>query len=142
MYRLDRTLMCAATIVLAVSTAPSAVAQTTAAPGEAAPAADATAPTATSVVPTQSDLLNQQQPSGFDPALVNTQAPAPAGGIARTPDDGAAIVGQTAAALLEVGPSVFFSLLVIAVAFMPVFTLVDQDGLRQSAGGLVDGVAE
>ena len=31
-------------------------------------------------------------------------------------------------ALLEVGPSVFFSLLVIAVAFMPVFTLVDQEG--------------
>jgi len=31
-------------------------------------------------------------------------------------------------ALIEVGPSVFFSLLVIAVAFMPVFTLVDQEG--------------
>jgi len=31
-------------------------------------------------------------------------------------------------ALLEVGPTVFFSLLVIAVAFMPVFTLVDQEG--------------
>ncbi|HYS80665.1 MAG TPA: CusA/CzcA family heavy metal efflux RND transporter [Anaeromyxobacteraceae bacterium] len=31
-------------------------------------------------------------------------------------------------ALLEVGPSVFFSLLVIAVAFMPVFTLIDQEG--------------
>jgi Cu(I)/Ag(I) efflux system membrane protein CusA/SilA len=31
-------------------------------------------------------------------------------------------------ALTEVGPSVFFSLLVIAVAFMPVFTLVDQEG--------------
>ena len=31
-------------------------------------------------------------------------------------------------ALMEVGPSVFFSLLVIAVAFMPVFTLVDQEG--------------
>ncbi len=31
-------------------------------------------------------------------------------------------------ALQEVGPSVFFSLLVIAVAFMPVFTLVDQEG--------------
>ncbi len=31
-------------------------------------------------------------------------------------------------ALLEVGPSVFFSLLVIAIAFMPVFTLVDQEG--------------
>jgi len=31
-------------------------------------------------------------------------------------------------ALLEVGPSVFFSLLVIAVAFLPVFTLVDQEG--------------
>ncbi|MCG3205622.1 MAG: Cation efflux system protein CusA [Elusimicrobia bacterium] len=30
--------------------------------------------------------------------------------------------------LQEVGPSVFFSLLVIAVAFMPVFTLVDQEG--------------
>ncbi len=32
------------------------------------------------------------------------------------------------AALMEVGPSVFFSLLVIAVAFMPIFTLVDQEG--------------
>ncbi len=32
------------------------------------------------------------------------------------------------AALKEVGPAVFFSLLVIAVAFMPVFTLVDQEG--------------
>ncbi|HTL69694.1 MAG TPA: CusA/CzcA family heavy metal efflux RND transporter [Candidatus Eisenbacteria bacterium] len=31
-------------------------------------------------------------------------------------------------ALKEVGPSVFFSLLVIAVAFMPIFTLVDQEG--------------
>jgi copper/silver efflux system protein len=31
-------------------------------------------------------------------------------------------------ALTEVGPSVFFSLLVIAVAFLPVFTLVDQEG--------------
>ena len=31
-------------------------------------------------------------------------------------------------ALIEVGPSVFFSLLVIAVAFLPVFTLVDQEG--------------
>lgn len=31
-------------------------------------------------------------------------------------------------ALLEVGPGVFFSLLVIAVAFMPIFTLVDQEG--------------
>ena len=31
-------------------------------------------------------------------------------------------------ALMEVGPSVFFSLLVIAVAFLPVFTLVDQEG--------------
>jgi Cu(I)/Ag(I) efflux system membrane protein CusA/SilA len=31
-------------------------------------------------------------------------------------------------ALLEVGPSVFFSLLVIAVAFIPIFTLVDQEG--------------
>jgi len=31
-------------------------------------------------------------------------------------------------ALLDVGPSVFFSLLVIAVAFTPVFTLVDQEG--------------
>jgi Cu(I)/Ag(I) efflux system membrane protein CusA/SilA len=29
---------------------------------------------------------------------------------------------------MEVGPGVFFSLLVIAVAFMPVFTLVDQEG--------------
>ena len=32
------------------------------------------------------------------------------------------------AALQEVGPSVFFSLLVIAVAFLPIFTLVDQEG--------------
>ena len=31
-------------------------------------------------------------------------------------------------ALLEVGPGVFFSLLVIAVAFLPVFTLIDQEG--------------
>jgi copper/silver efflux system protein len=31
-------------------------------------------------------------------------------------------------ALLEVGPPVFFSLLVIAVAFLPIFTLVDQEG--------------
>jgi Cu(I)/Ag(I) efflux system membrane protein CusA/SilA len=31
-------------------------------------------------------------------------------------------------ALQEVGPSVFFSLLVIAVAFVPIFTLVDQEG--------------
>lgn len=31
-------------------------------------------------------------------------------------------------ALKEVGPSVFFSLLVIGVAFMPIFTLVDQEG--------------
>ncbi|MCC6274253.1 MAG: efflux RND transporter permease subunit, partial [Leptospiraceae bacterium] len=31
-------------------------------------------------------------------------------------------------ALLEVGPSVFFSLLVIAVAFIPICTLVDQEG--------------
>ncbi|OHD66195.1 MAG: cation transporter [Spirochaetes bacterium RBG_13_51_14] len=31
-------------------------------------------------------------------------------------------------ALMEVGPSVFFSLLVIVVAFLPVFTLVDQEG--------------
>ncbi len=31
-------------------------------------------------------------------------------------------------ALLEVGPGVFFSLLVIAVAFLPVFTLLDQEG--------------
>src|SRR5205807_420213 len=31
-------------------------------------------------------------------------------------------------ALKEVGPSVFFSPLVIAVAFLPVFTLVDQEG--------------
>ncbi len=30
--------------------------------------------------------------------------------------------------LKEVGPSVFFSLLVIAVAFLPVFTLLDQEG--------------
>lgn len=32
------------------------------------------------------------------------------------------------AALMEVGPSVFFSLLVIAVSFVPIFTLVDQEG--------------
>ncbi|HOW35635.1 MAG TPA: CusA/CzcA family heavy metal efflux RND transporter [Candidatus Omnitrophota bacterium] len=31
-------------------------------------------------------------------------------------------------ALKEVGPSVFFSLLVIAIAFLPVFTLLDQEG--------------
>jgi Cu(I)/Ag(I) efflux system membrane protein CusA/SilA len=31
-------------------------------------------------------------------------------------------------ALTEVGPSVFFSLLVIAVSFMPIFALVDQEG--------------
>jgi len=31
-------------------------------------------------------------------------------------------------ALKEVGPSVFFSLLVIAVSFVPIFTLVDQEG--------------
>ena len=31
-------------------------------------------------------------------------------------------------ALKEVGPAVFFSLLVIAVAFIPIFTLVDQEG--------------
>ena len=31
-------------------------------------------------------------------------------------------------ALKEVGPSVFFSLLVIAVSFMPIFTLIDQEG--------------
>ncbi len=31
-------------------------------------------------------------------------------------------------ALKEVGPSVFFSLLVIAVAFIPIFTLMDQEG--------------
>lgn len=31
-------------------------------------------------------------------------------------------------ALKEVGPSVFFSLLIIAVSFLPVFTLVDQEG--------------
>lgn len=32
------------------------------------------------------------------------------------------------AALMEVGPSVFFSLLVIAVSFLPIFTLMDQEG--------------
>ncbi len=31
-------------------------------------------------------------------------------------------------ALKEVGPSVFFSLLVIAVAFLPIFALIDQEG--------------
>ncbi|MCB0349071.1 MAG: efflux RND transporter permease subunit, partial [Bdellovibrionales bacterium] len=31
-------------------------------------------------------------------------------------------------ALKEVGPSVFFSLFVIAVSFLPIFTLVDQEG--------------
>ena len=31
-------------------------------------------------------------------------------------------------AMKEVGPAVFFSLLVIAVSFMPIFTLVDQEG--------------
>ena len=39
-------------------------------------------------------------------------------------------------ALLEVGPSVFFSLLVIAVAFLPIFTLVDQEGPALPAAGL------
>lgn len=31
-------------------------------------------------------------------------------------------------ALIEVGPSVFFSLFVIAVSFLPIFTLIDQEG--------------
>lgn len=31
-------------------------------------------------------------------------------------------------AMIEIGPSLFFSLLVIAVSFLPVFTLVDQEG--------------
>jgi Cu(I)/Ag(I) efflux system membrane protein CusA/SilA len=31
-------------------------------------------------------------------------------------------------ALMEVGPSVFFSLAVIAVSFLPIFTLIDQEG--------------
>ncbi|HJW72947.1 MAG TPA: CusA/CzcA family heavy metal efflux RND transporter [Geothrix sp.] len=31
-------------------------------------------------------------------------------------------------ALMEVGPSVFFSLLVVAVSFLPIFTLLDQEG--------------
>ncbi|MDR1841217.1 MAG: CusA/CzcA family heavy metal efflux RND transporter [Holophagales bacterium] len=31
-------------------------------------------------------------------------------------------------ALLEVGPAVFYSLLVVAVSFIPIFTLVDQEG--------------
>lgn len=31
-------------------------------------------------------------------------------------------------ALMEVGPSVFFSLLVITTAFLPIFTIVDQEG--------------
>ena len=31
-------------------------------------------------------------------------------------------------ALKQVGPSVFFSLLVIAVSFLPIFTLIDQEG--------------
>jgi Cu(I)/Ag(I) efflux system membrane protein CusA/SilA len=31
-------------------------------------------------------------------------------------------------ALKEVGPSVFFALLVIAVAFLPIFALEDQEG--------------
>ncbi|MDP2876723.1 MAG: efflux RND transporter permease subunit, partial [Holophaga sp.] len=31
-------------------------------------------------------------------------------------------------ALMEVGPTVFFSLLVVAVSFMPIFTLMDQEG--------------
>jgi Cu(I)/Ag(I) efflux system membrane protein CusA/SilA len=38
-------------------------------------------------------------------------------------------------ALLEVGASVFFSLLVVAVAFLPIFTLVDQEGRRESQSG-------
>ena len=41
-------------------------------------------------------------------------------------------------ALEEVGPSVFFSLLVIAVAFMPVFTLVDQEGPALPAARLLE----
>jgi Cu(I)/Ag(I) efflux system membrane protein CusA/SilA len=36
-------------------------------------------------------------------------------------------------ALTEVGPSVFFSLLVIAVSFLPVFTLVDRKALHTMA---------
>jgi Cu(I)/Ag(I) efflux system membrane protein CusA/SilA len=31
-------------------------------------------------------------------------------------------------ALMEVGPSIFFSLMVITIAFLPIFTLVDQEG--------------
>ncbi len=31
-------------------------------------------------------------------------------------------------ALLEVGPSIFFSLAVVAVSFLPIFTLIDQEG--------------
>ncbi len=31
-------------------------------------------------------------------------------------------------ALMEVGPSVFFSLLVIGISFLPIFTLIDQEG--------------
>src|SRR5206468_2536807 len=31
-------------------------------------------------------------------------------------------------ALMEVAPAVFFSLLVVAVAFLPIFTLADQEG--------------
>jgi Cu(I)/Ag(I) efflux system membrane protein CusA/SilA len=42
----------------------------------------------------------------------------------RKGDHGAVILK----ALKEVGPSVFFSLLVIAVSFIPIFTLVDQEG--------------
>ena len=41
-------------------------------------------------------------------------------------------------ALVEVGPDVFFSLLVIAVAFMPVFTLVDQEGSTISAARVLE----
>ncbi len=36
--------------------------------------------------------------------------------------------GVRLSALMEVGPSVFFSLLIIAVAFLPIFALVDQEG--------------
>ena len=50
-----------------------------------------------------------------------------AGGLSR-PNADAEARAVRLQALVEVGPSVFFSLLVVAVAFVPVFALVDQEG--------------
>ncbi|ADE12094.1 CusA/CzcA family heavy metal efflux RND transporter [Sideroxydans lithotrophicus] len=55
--------------------------------------------------------------------------PSPAGGRAK--DEGTLFAGRSAAILSackEVGPSLFFSLLIITVSFMPVFTLEAQEG--------------